>query len=130
MRYHQIQYLTPQFMPSLNLKPSHKPVKVYYETLQQYERIGVSHEGAVRQAFSDLLKSCCSQFDWTLVTEWQIKRAKQKPLQVDGALVGTDTLPRGYWEARDIIVRLIRQVITISLETVQIVNNLPLEIAD
>nr|WP_039754678.1 hypothetical protein [Hassalia byssoidea] len=89
-------------MPSLNLKPSHKPVKVYYETLQQYERIGVSHEGAVRQAFSDLLKSCCSQFDWTLVTEWQIKRAKQKPLQVDGALVATDTLPRGYWEAKDI----------------------------
>jgi predicted helicase len=89
-------------MPVLNLKPSHKPVKVYYETLQQYERIGVSHEGAVRQAFSDLLKSCCSQFDWTLVTEWQIKRSKQKPLQVDGALIGTDTLPRGYWEAKDI----------------------------
>jgi hypothetical protein len=64
-------------MPSLNLKPSHKPIKVYYETLQQYEQIGVSHEGAVRQAFSDLLKSCCNQFGWILVTEWQIKRSKQ-----------------------------------------------------
>lgn len=88
-------------MPSLNLKTSHKPVKAYYEALQQFERIGVSHEMAVRDAFQDLLKSCCSQFGWTLVPEWEIKRPKLKSLRVDGALVDDFRLAHGFWEAKD-----------------------------
>ena len=38
-------------MPVLNLKPGQKSVKAYYESLDQFDRIGVTHEAAVRSAF-------------------------------------------------------------------------------
>ena len=38
-------------MPSLSLKPSHKPIKNYYEALDGYAKLGVVHEGAVLSAF-------------------------------------------------------------------------------
>ncbi len=38
-------------MPQLKLKPTHKPVRDYYATLQQYEQHGVTHEGAVSAPF-------------------------------------------------------------------------------
>ena len=56
-------------MPTLNLKPTHKPVKAYYESLDQFDRLGVTHETAVRSAFQSLLESCGKQFDWTLIAE-------------------------------------------------------------
>ncbi len=56
-------------MPTLNLKPTHKPVKAYYESLGQFDRLGVTHETAVRSAFQSLLESCGKQFGWTLVPE-------------------------------------------------------------
>lgn len=84
--------------------------------------------------------------------EWQIKRPGKRAAPVDGALVDDFGLTHGYWEAKDsdddlarevktdnrrgitndpnrledeqYIVRLIGQVITVSLETVEIVNAL------
>jgi hypothetical protein len=35
-------------MRALNLKVTHKPVREYYESLQQYESLDVAHEGAVK----------------------------------------------------------------------------------
>jgi len=87
---------------TLNLKPTHQPVKVYYESLERFRMLGVSHESAVRSAFQALLESCCRQFEWTLVAEWQIKRSQNKRIYVDGALVDSFNLPRGFWEAKDI----------------------------
>lgn len=89
-------------MPSLSLKPSHKPIKNYYEVLEQYSKLGVIHEGAVRSAFQSLLDSCAKQFQWTLVAEYAIKRSKKQPIRIDGALVDSYNLPRAYWEAKDI----------------------------
>ncbi|MBA3766711.1 MAG: hypothetical protein H0W99_06945, partial [Acidobacteria bacterium] len=74
-------------MQQLNLKPTHKPVAEYYRALRQFKAINVSHETAVRDAFQDLLKSCCTQFGWTLVPEWPLRRAARHALRVDGALV-------------------------------------------
>ena len=56
-------------MTPLNLKPTHKSVKAYYESLQRFESIGVSHETAVRSAFQTLLEYCGKQFNWILVPE-------------------------------------------------------------
>jgi hypothetical protein len=67
-------------MPNLSLKPTHKPVRAYYDALAEYNQKEIVHEGAVQTTFQDLLGS---------------------------------------------IMRLIKQVITISLEIVQIVNDLP-----
>lgn len=56
-------------MPNLNLKPTNKPVKLYYEALDQYAKLGVNQEGAVKIAFHQLLECCGKEFKWTLVPE-------------------------------------------------------------
>ncbi|MCA1629948.1 MAG: N-6 DNA methylase, partial [Acidobacteria bacterium] len=88
-------------MPKLELKPAHKPVAEYYRALVQFKTLKVTHETAVRDAFQDLLKSCCRQFGWTLVPEWSLKRAGRMPLRADGALVDEFRLRHGLWEAKD-----------------------------
>lgn len=88
-------------MHTLNLKANHKPVLAYYDALGKFQHLGISNETTVRSAFQALLESCCRQFSWTLVPEWEIKRQKQRPLRVDGALIDTFRLAHGYWEAKD-----------------------------
>jgi len=88
-------------MGRLSLKPTHKPVKVYYEALKGFKSANISHETAVRSAFQELLTHCCRQVDWKLIPEFSIKRAQQNPIRVDGALLDEFELPRGYWEAKD-----------------------------
>ena len=44
-------------MSSLNLKPTHAPVKNYYATLQRFARGHFDKEGNIRGAFEDLLKT-------------------------------------------------------------------------
>ena len=89
-------------MPTLNLKPTHKPIRAYYESLGRFGRIGVTHETAVRSAFQSLLESCARQVAWTLVPEHSIALKKNKRIVVDGALIDAFNLPHGYWEAKDI----------------------------
>ncbi len=98
-------------MPSLTLKPTHKPIKAYYESLKQFDRLSVTHETAVCSAFQFLLEYCGRQFNWTLVPEHSItsldKRGRggsgqNKRIVVDGALIDDFQLTHGYWEAKDI----------------------------
>ncbi len=89
-------------MPTLELKPTHKPVQNYYEALRQFEALGVRHETAIRFAFQTLLDHCAHQHDWHLVPEWEIRRPRQHPLRVDGALLDNFRLTHGFWEAKDI----------------------------
>ena len=89
-------------MQRLELKPTHKPVQNYYSALRQFDDLGVTHETAVRSAFQGLLDHCARQHDWTLVPEWEIRRPRQHPLRVDGALLDNFRLTHGYWEAKDI----------------------------
>ena len=89
-------------MVTFNLKPTHKPVRAYYESLQRFESIGVSHETAVRSAFQSLLEYCGRQFNWILVPEHSIAVRRNKRIVVDGALIDNFQLPHGYWEAKDI----------------------------
>ncbi len=89
-------------MPTLNLKPTHKPVTAYYESLDAFKQIGVEHETAVRSAFQSLLETCGKQFRWTLVPEHSIALPQNKRIRVDGALIDEFNLPHGYWEAKDI----------------------------
>ena len=89
-------------MPTLNLKPTHKPVKAYYESLNQFDRLGVTPETAVRSAFQSLLESCGKQFGWTLVPEHSMTFNRNKRIVVDGALIDDFRLTHGYWEAKDI----------------------------
>jgi predicted helicase len=88
-------------MERLNLKPTHKAVQEYYRALEQFKTMAVSHEGAVRSAFQNLLEHCCRRFGWKLVGEWPIKRDRGHSLRVDGALVDEYRLTHGFWEAKD-----------------------------
>ena len=89
-------------MPTLTLKPTHKPVREYYTALDRYAQLGVTHETAVRSAFQFLLESCGRQFDWTLVPEHSMNGDQNKRVIVDGALIDSFRLIHGYWEAKDI----------------------------
>ncbi len=89
-------------MPVLDIKPTRKPVRAYYDSLAQFERLGVTHETAVRSAFQSLLESCARQFRWKLVPEHSIALPRNRRIAVDGALVDDFNLTHGFWEAKDV----------------------------
>ena len=89
-------------MPTLNLKPTHKSVKSYYAALDQFAKLDVTHETAVRAAFQGLLGHCARQCRWTLVPEFGVSTGRGRRIVVDGALVDDFRLTHGCWEAKDI----------------------------
>ena len=88
-------------MTSLNLRPTHKIIRDYYNALDQFDRLGVAHEGAVRSAFQSLLQGCARKFDWTLVPEHSMTVRRDRRIVVDGVLMDDFRLTHGYWEAKD-----------------------------
>ncbi len=85
----------------LELKPTHKVVAAYYESLEKFARLGIKHETAVRSAFERLLETAAHQFDWKLVPGYAIRRKGAHPLQADGGLLDNFGLSHGIWEAKD-----------------------------
>ncbi len=57
----------------LKLKSSHKAIRDYYATLQQYEQHDITHEGAVSNPFAFLLDACAKQVDATLVPQYPMR---------------------------------------------------------
>jgi predicted helicase len=88
-------------MPTLTLKPTHRAVTAYYDSLAQFEKLGIKHETAVRSAFQELLEICGRQFDWKLVPEYPLTRKGKASLKADGALLDIYGLNHGLWEAKD-----------------------------
>ena len=89
-------------MPQLNLKPSHKAIRDYYATLQQYDRHAVTHEGAVSNPFAFLLDSCAKQVNATLIPQYAMRASNGNRIVIDGAILDEYGLPFAYWEAKDI----------------------------
>ena len=88
-------------MPTLNIKPTHKPIKNYYTELEEYAKVGAEHEGAVRTAFQNLLQHYCRQADLILVCEKTRYTPQKRRIQIDGEVVEAFDLPHGHWEAKD-----------------------------
>jgi predicted helicase len=82
------------------LKPSHKSVKLYHETLAAYAGAQISHEGATETAFGRLLADTAKSHGWMLVPKLPIKRGG-KSIAPDGTIRDAYNLHRGYWEAKD-----------------------------
>lgn len=80
----------------LNLKPTSARVKDYYNALNQYGQLNISHETAVRQAFASPLDDCAKKFQWKLVQEFPISLPKNKRIILDGAVLDTFTLKHDY----------------------------------
>lgn len=90
-------------MPSIRLKSDNKTKKAvttYYAEINNLTQLRMFGEGAVSPAFAGLLRACASQFHWTLVEQYALKR-EGRNLRVDGALVDAFNLVHGYWEAKD-----------------------------
>ena len=88
-------------MLTLNIKPSHKPIKNYYVELEKYAQLGQQNEGTVRAAFQSLLQHYCRQSDLTLLCEKTHYTTEKKRVTPDGEIVDTFGLPHGHWEAKD-----------------------------
>jgi hypothetical protein len=58
------------------VKPTHKPVKQYYEALAGFAAQGVGHEMAVRSAFQHLLEDTGRKAGWTLIPELSVEGRK------------------------------------------------------
>ena len=137
------------------LKPTHAPVKNYYAALAQFHLDGHDTEGNTRSAFADVLKKCASPsfrvdrmklskdkselryndflllrgipaaaFDYRLgnrsALEWVIDQYRVSTDPRSG-IVNDPNRP----DDPKYILRLIGQVITVSLETQQIIATLP-----
>ncbi len=89
-------------MPHLNLKPSHKAIRDYYATLQQYDKHAITHESAVSNPFAFLLDACAKQVNATLIPQYPMRTPKGNRIVVDGAILDEFGLPFAYWEAKDI----------------------------
>ena len=98
-------------MPQLNLKPTHKAVRDYYATLQQYDKHDITHEGAVSNPFAFLLDACAKQVNGTLVPQYPMRAPKGNRIVIDGTVLNDIGLPLAYWEAKDMDDDLARAVI-------------------
>jgi type I restriction-modification system DNA methylase subunit len=94
----------------LSLKPSHAKVKDYYNALNQFGQLNISHETAVRQAFASLLDTCARQFKWKLVQEFRLPAPKNRSVIVDGVVLDSFTLKHGFWEAKDLKDQLEKEI--------------------
>ena len=87
-------------MSMLNLKPTHKPIREYYDELKKLGQLDLYSEGQVSPAFAAMLRHCGSKFGWTLAEKYPLKRQSHS-LWLDGALLDQFKLLHGVWEAKD-----------------------------
>ncbi|HLX61132.1 MAG TPA: hypothetical protein VKX17_07600 [Planctomycetota bacterium] len=85
------------------IKPTHRAIQHYYERLKSISAQRVDHEMAVRSAFQQLLTDTAHARGWTFIPE--VAKHSTVPgharIRPDGVVRDENTLPRGYWEAKD-----------------------------
>lgn len=89
-------------MTTLNLKPTHKIIKNFYQKIAQLTEFNLSHEGAVASPFAEVLHHCASQCDLQLIEKYPLNRQSKYPIRTDGTLLDKFELRHGIWEAKDI----------------------------
>ena len=85
----------------LNIKSSHKAIKEYYSSLEMHAKQGMSHETAIKNAFQNVLVSCCKQMNYDFIEEYPFKRLERYKARIDGAFLDSFRVPQGFWEAKD-----------------------------
>ena len=88
-------------MALLDIKPSHKPIRQYYEALNDFEKHGAQKETSVRAAFQEILTTYARKLKWSFIAEYGITLTNGNAGSVDGAIVDSWSQPVGYWEAKD-----------------------------
>ena len=80
--------------------PSHRAIRKYYEQVAALRDQRVLNEMSVRSAFEFLLADTAKLQGWTFIAELSGKAGGAR-ICPDGTLRDSNTLPRGYWEAKD-----------------------------
>ncbi len=108
-------------MPEL-IKPTHKPIKAYYETLAVLGKQKIKHEQGLRGAFQALLTGLGnrSAFEW-VIDQYQVSTDKRSGITQDP---NRDRDGDGD-DNPEYVVRLFGQVVRVSIETVNLVNAFP-----
>lgn len=113
-----------------SIKPTYRAIKQYYQPLQTYRDHRVRHEAALRVNASLTLAGIPPEaFEYRLgnrsALEWVIDQYQVTEDKRSG--IGSDP---NRPDDPEYIVRLVGQVIHVSLETVKIVSGLPAEYTD
>src|SRR2546426_8400996 len=88
-------------MASRNLiSPTHRAIRRYYENAEALQRQGVFNEMSTRSAFEYLLGDVAKLKGWTLIPELSEKSGGSL-IRPDGTVRDANSIPRGYWEAKD-----------------------------
>jgi predicted helicase len=80
--------------------PAHRSIRKYYENVSALRAQGVLNEMSVRSPFESLLQETTRLKDWTFIAELSGKSGGAI-IRPDGTLRDRNSLPRGYWEAKD-----------------------------
>jgi len=88
-------------MQKINITPTHKAVRDYYDALQQYENYNIKHEGAVSNPFAILLDSCAKKMKATFVPQYIMRTPAGNRIVIDDAILDEYGLPIAYWESKD-----------------------------
>jgi predicted helicase len=97
-------------MSRLNLKPTHKVIKNFYQEIAALSDLKISTEGSVAPAFANILKHCASQCDLQFVEQYPLNRDGKHPIRTDGTLLDQFELRQGVWEAKDIQDNLAKEI--------------------
>jgi predicted helicase len=82
------------------IAPTHRSIRKYYEHAAALRDQGVLNEMSVRSPFESLLQETARLKDWTFIAELSGKSGGAL-IRPDGTLRDRNSLPRGYWEAKD-----------------------------
>ncbi|MGA3325546.1 MAG: type ISP restriction/modification enzyme, partial [Terriglobia bacterium] len=82
------------------ITPTHRSIRKYYENVAALRAQGVLNEMSVRSPFESLLQETARLKDWTFIAELSGKSGGAV-IRPDGTLRDRNSLPRGYWEAKD-----------------------------
>src|SRR5260370_24231088 len=83
----------------ITIKPNHKAIQHYYETLQSYADLNQTHETGVRTAFIRLLEDTAKLQSWTLITEVG-QKVEGRTIRPDATLYKS-AVPRCYYKGKD-----------------------------
>jgi len=82
------------------ITPNHRAIRKYYESVAALRDQHVFNEMNVRSAFESLLADTARLKGWTLIAELSGKSGGSL-VRPDGTVRDANSLPRGYWEAKD-----------------------------
>jgi predicted helicase len=86
---------------ALNLKPTSKSIRQYYEMTREKRQMAMLTEGNVAPAFADLLGSCARTLGYSFNEQHRYKLKDGRSLYFDGAILTPFRLTHGVWEAKD-----------------------------